>query len=86
MLIGAGLVGIFLGLHHQVLVLIPITLGAAITLSTAAMLDGQGISSSLLALVAPAFALQGGYMIGVTGRDPIQQALARFVAGQSNRA
>jgi hypothetical protein len=80
------LVGIFLGLHHQVLVLIPITLGAAITFSTAAMLDGQGVSSTLLALVVPAFALQGGYLIGVTGRDPIQQALARFVAGQSNRA
>lgn len=86
MLIGAGLVGIILGLHHQVLVLIPITLGAAITFSTAAMLDGQGISTCLLALVVPAFALQGGYMIGVTGRDPIQQALARFFAGQSNRA
>jgi hypothetical protein len=86
MLIGAGFVGIFLGLQHQILVLIPVTLGAAITLSTAAMLDGQGISSSLLTVIIPALALQGGYMIGVTGRDPIHQILARFNAGQSNRA
>jgi len=86
MLIGAGFVGIFLGLHHQILVLIPVTLGAAITFSTAAMLDGQSVSSSLVAVVIPALALQGGYMIGVTGRDPIHQILARFSARQSNRA
>ena len=85
-LIGAGLVGIFLGLHHQILVLIPVTLGAAITFGIAAMFEGQGVSSCLLALVVPALALQGGYMIGVTGRDPIHQVLARFIARQSNRA
>jgi hypothetical protein len=80
MLIGGGFVGIFLGLQHQILVLIPVTLGAAITFSIATMLDGQSVSSSLLAAIIPALALQGGYMIGVTGRDPIRQILARFSA------
>jgi hypothetical protein len=80
MLIGGGFVGIFLGLQHQILVLIPVTMGAAITFSIATMLDGQNVSSSLLAAIIPALALQGGYMIGVTGRDPIRQILARFSA------
>jgi hypothetical protein len=80
MLIGGGFVGIFLGLQHQILVLIPVTLGAAITFSIATMLDGQSVSSALLAAIIPALALQGGYMIGVTGRDPIRQILARFSA------
>jgi hypothetical protein len=80
MLIGGGFVGIFLGLQHPILVLIPVTLGAAITFSIATMLDGQSVSSSLLAAIIPALALQGGYMIGVTGRDPIRQILARFSA------
>ncbi len=83
MLIVAGFGGIFLGLHHQVLVLIPVTLGAAIICS---LLDGQGVLSSLSAVVIPAVALQCGYMIGMTGRDPIHQLLARISGGQSKRA
>jgi len=86
MLIVAGFAGIFFGLHHQFWVLIPVTLGAAITCSLAAMLDGQSVLSSLVAILIPAVALQGGYMIGMTGRDPIHQLLARISGGQSRRA
>jgi len=86
MLIVAGLVGVFLGLHYPFLVLIPVTLGAAITSSITAMLDGQSVLSSLVAIIIPAVALQGGYMIGMTGRDPIHQLLARISGGQSRRA
>jgi hypothetical protein len=86
MLIVAGSVGIFLGLHHPFLVLIPVTLGAAIICSLAAMLDGQSVLSSFFAIIIPAVALQGGYMIGLTGRDPIHQLLARISGGQSRRA
>ncbi len=86
MLIVAGFVGIFLGLHHEVLVLIPVTLGAAIICSLAAMLDGQSVLSSVAAIIIPAVALQGGYMIGMTGRDPIHHILARISGGQSRRA
>jgi hypothetical protein len=86
MLIVAGFSGIFLGLHHQVLVLIPVTLGAAIICSLTTILDGQGVLSSLFAIIIPAVALQGGYMIGMTGRDPIHQLLVRISGGQSKRA
>ena len=78
MLIVAGFVGILLGLHHQVLVLIPVTFGAAIICSLTAILDGQAVLSSLSAVVIPAAALQGGYMIGMMGRDPIHQLLTRI--------
>jgi hypothetical protein len=50
------------------------------------MLDGQSVLSSLVAIIIPAVALQGGYMIGITGRDPIHQLLARISGGQSERA
>ena len=86
MLIVAGFLGIFLGLHHQVLVLIPVTLGAAIICSLTAILDGHGVLSSLFAIIIPAVALQGGYMIGMTGRDPIHQLIARIGGGQFKRA
>jgi hypothetical protein len=39
--------GIFLGLHHQVLVLIPVTLGAAIICGLTAILDGQKLEMAL---------------------------------------
>jgi hypothetical protein len=86
MLIVAGSVGIFLGLHQRILVLIPVTLGAAIVCSLVAMFDGLSFVSSLVALVMPAVALQGGYMIGMTGRDPIHQILIRLRGRQSKRA
>jgi hypothetical protein len=37
-------------------------------------------------VVVPVIALQGGYVIGLTGRDPFQQTLARFSGEQSRRA
>jgi hypothetical protein len=86
MLIIAGLGGILLGLHHQVLVLIPVTLGAAIVCGLTAILDGQGVLLYLSTVVILAVALQGGYMIGMTGRDPIRQLLTRISGGQSKRA
>jgi hypothetical protein len=39
--------GIFLGLHHQVLVLIPVTLGAAIICGLTAILDGRKLGMAL---------------------------------------
>jgi hypothetical protein len=47
------------------------------------LLHGQSISSALLAIVIPAVGLQGGYMIGLTGRDLFDQLLARFSGAES---
>jgi hypothetical protein len=85
LLIVACLAGIFFGLYYNFLVLIPLTLAAAIVCSTTAVLHGQNISASLLVMVIPAVGLQGGYMIGLTSRDLLSQLLSRFNAVNSRR-
>jgi hypothetical protein len=85
LLIVACLAGIFFGLYYNLLVLIPLTLAAAVACSAAAVLHGQTISGALLATVIPAVGLQAGYMIGLTSRDLLSQVLSRFNATQSKR-
>ncbi|MGO8909732.1 MAG: hypothetical protein ACLQDM_10490 [Bradyrhizobium sp.] len=85
LLIVACLAGMFLGLYYNFLVLIPLTLAAAITCSAAAALHGQTISASLLAIIVPAVGLQGGYMIGLTSRDLLSQFVSRLNGVQSKR-
>ena len=84
LLITAAAAGFFLGLYYNFLVLIPITLAAAMACcASAAFADTDGMSA-LWPIIVPAVALQGGYMIGLTSRD--LALLARFVRAPSNRA
>jgi hypothetical protein len=78
LLVVACLAGIFFGLFYKFLVLIPLTLAAAITCGSAAALHGQTVSAVLFAIVVPAVGLQGGYMIGLTGRELLSQFIARI--------
>lgn len=80
LLIVTCVAGIFFGLYYNFFVLIPLTL---VTCTAAALLHGQSMSSALLAIVIPAVGLQGGYMIGLTGRDLFGQLLTRFSWVQS---
>jgi hypothetical protein len=84
-LIVASLAGIFFGLYYTFLVLIPITLGAAIVSSAAALWDGYSAWSALFSIVLSAAGLQGGYMIGLTSRDLLGQITARDGGIQSRR-
>jgi len=86
LLIIATLAGIFFGLYYRFLVLIPLTLAAAIACSATALLQGHGAFSTLLAVILPAIGLQGGYMIGLTSRDFVGQFLARNKSVISRRA
>jgi hypothetical protein len=70
----AVICGIFVGLYCHFFVLIPITLFATLSCTLGALLDGQSPASAFFAIVVPAAALQGGYMIGLTGRDLIGPA------------
>jgi hypothetical protein len=79
-LIVACLAGICTGLRYNFLVLVPLTLAAIMTSSFTSVWHGQTISGALLALVIPAVGLQGGYMIGLTGRDVVAQFVSRFRA------
>ena len=85
LLIVASLAGIFFGLYYNFLVLIPLTLAAAITCSTVAVQAGGSAGSALLAIIIPAIGLQAGYMIGLTSRDTFGEFLNRHVGAQSKR-
>lgn len=85
LLIVASLAGIFFGLYYKFLVLIPVTLAAAIASSAAALWDGHSAWSALFSIALSAAGLQGGYMIGLTGRDLLGQAIARNGGVQSRR-
>ena len=74
----ASLVGIWAGLRFQVLILVRLTFSAIMYSYVAAMWGGQSLSASLLAIIVPVIGLQGGYMIGLTGRGPVQQVIGRF--------
>jgi hypothetical protein len=79
----ASLAGIFIGLNFRVVVLLPLILlgaGAYVVLSVE-----QGASATALAIVIAAASVQGGYMIGLTGRDLFAQILTRLNIAQSRR-
>jgi hypothetical protein len=83
LLIIACLAGIYFGLYYNVLVLGPLALAAALTCSAASAWQGQPIQASLIELIVPAVGLQGGYMIGLTGRDLFGQFISRLRAAPS---
>lgn len=85
LLIVASLAGIFFGLYYKFLVLVPITLAAAIASSFAALWDGHSVWSALFSIVLSAVGLQGGYMIGLTSRDLLGQFQTRNHDVQSRR-
>ena len=85
LLIVACLAGIFFGLYYNFLVLIPLTLATAVTCSAYAALHGQSFSFALFTIVVPAVGLQGGYMIGLTGRELFSQFIARLHVVHSKR-
>ena len=84
-LIVALTTGIVLGLYYNFLVLAPATLAVALIIGAPALLHGQGASSAVLAAMLPAIGLQGGYMIGLTGRNFFGQLLDRINGVQSTK-
>ena len=72
-----GLVGVYLGFYYGFPVLIPVTLVAALASVAGSAVHGEAISSILLTIPAQAIGLQGGYMIGLTGRDVLSQFVGR---------
>jgi hypothetical protein len=78
LLIIACLAGIYFGLYYNVLVLGPLTLAAVFTCGAASAWQGQPIPTALLVTVLPAIGLQGGYLIGLTGRDLLGQFISRL--------
>jgi hypothetical protein len=71
------LVGVYFGLYYGFLMLIPVALVAAVASVAGSAVHGEAISRISLTILAQAIGLQGGYMIGLTGRDVLSQFVAR---------
>lgn len=84
-LIVACSAGIYFGLYHGFLVLVPLTLTAMLASGAVSAWQGQPMSGALLAILIPAIGIQGGYMIGLTGRDLLGQFISRLRAAAPSR-
>lgn len=78
--------GVYLGLHFNVLVLLPLStlwVGAFIFSSWASepsLFDKAGV------LLVPLISVQAGFVLGLTARETYGRFLARLNIGQSKRA
>ena len=78
-------VGIYLGLHFNVLVLAPFcTLGAGAYIAASLWAD-QSVLDSASELIVPLIAIQTGYFLGLVSRGSLAMLLARFNLRPSKR-
>jgi hypothetical protein len=79
------LAGIFLGLHFKVLILLPVSMIGSAAFIFADLSSGVSAYACMGDLLLVFISLQGGYMLGLTGRDAYGNILTRLHAIQSNR-
>jgi hypothetical protein len=81
----ACVAGIYLGLHFNILALLPFTVlgGGAYVFSS--WQTGQSLFDSAATLLVPAILVQAGYIFGLTTREAYIRLLARFHISQSKR-
>jgi hypothetical protein len=77
--------GLYLGLHFNILVLLPFTVLGAGAFIFSSWTSGQGLFDSAGILLFPIISVQAGYMLGLTARETYGQVLARLNIGQSKR-
>lgn len=83
LIVVASLAGVIIGLNFKAVTLIPVfLLGIA---AYAALSIEHEFGAATLAIVVAAVSIQGGYMIGLTGRDLFAQILTRLNIVQSKR-
>jgi hypothetical protein len=68
-LTAACFIGILVGLHCRVLALIPLELAGGLVWLTCVLFFGATVSAAIFNFVFATISLQGGYMIGVAGRE-----------------
>jgi hypothetical protein len=76
--------GIYLGLHFNILSLLPVSVLAAVTCILSFWVSGQSVFGSTDLLIA-SIAIQASYMLGLTAREPYEQVLARLNISPSKR-
>jgi nitric oxide reductase large subunit len=78
--------GIYVGLHFNVLALLPLSVLGAGAYVVSAWSSGQSLLSSLAAVVFPIIAVQAGYFLGLTTRPAYLHLRSRFNIRHSERA
>ena len=71
-------IGIYLGLHFNVLVLAPFCALGAGAYIAASLWSGQAVLGSASELILPMVAIQIGYFSGLLARDGVALVLARL--------
>jgi hypothetical protein len=77
--------GIYLGLHFNILVLLPFSVLGAGAFIFSSWASGQSFFDSASVLLFPLISVQAGYMVGLTAREAYGQLLARLNIGQTKR-
>jgi hypothetical protein len=77
--------GVYLGLHFNILVLLPFSVLGAGAIICSSSTASQSFSDSAGILLFPLIAIQAGYLLGLTAREPYGQLLARLNIGHSKR-
>jgi hypothetical protein len=77
--------GLYLGLHFNILVLLPFTVLGAGAFIFSSWTSFQSLFDSASILLFPIISVQAGYMLGLTARETYGQVLARLNIGQSKR-
>jgi hypothetical protein len=78
--------GIYVGLHFNVLALLPLSVLGAGAYVVSAWSSGQSPLNSLAAVVLPIIAVQAGYFLGLTTRPAYLNLRSRFNIRHSERA
>jgi nitric oxide reductase large subunit len=78
-------VGVYLGLHFNILVLLPFSVLGAGAFVFSSWTSGQSFFDSASVLLFPIISVQAGYMLGLTARETYGQLLARLNIGQSKQ-
>ena len=77
--------GIYLGLHFNILRLLPFSVLGAGAYTFSVWSSGQSLFDCAGALLIAFILVQAGYMVGLTARETYGQVLARLNIGQSKR-
>ncbi|WFU18745.1 hypothetical protein [Bradyrhizobium sp. CB3481] len=78
--------GIYVGLHFNVLALLPLSVLGAGAYIISAWANGQGMLDGLAAVALPIIAVQLGYFLGLTTRPAYLHLRSRFNIRHSERA
>jgi membrane protein DedA with SNARE-associated domain len=79
------LIGILIGLHYNVLAVIPATVATIFVSCVSAVAHDGALATVLFGILTSVVGLQAGYMVGLVGRGLISQLFSRTASAQSKR-